>query len=70
MNYKMKQGSRENDTIGPFRGDSIVNKRFKGPGDVPRTLFHFIIHITLYFVLLFSSLYANKHLFLLASSFT
>jgi len=39
MNYKMKQGSRENDTIGPFRGDSIVNKRFKGPGDVPRIKF-------------------------------
>jgi hypothetical protein len=39
MNYKMKPGSRENDTIGPFRGDSIVNKRFKGPGDVPRIKF-------------------------------
>ena len=39
MNYKMKPGSKENDTIGSFRGDSIVNKRFKGPGDVPRIKF-------------------------------
>ena len=29
MNYKMKPGSRENDTIGSFRGDSIVNKIVK-----------------------------------------
>jgi len=39
MNYKMNPGSRETDTIGTFRGDSIVNKRFKGPGDVPRIKF-------------------------------
>lgn len=39
MNYKMKPGSRENDTIGSFRSDSIVNKRFRGPGDVPRIKF-------------------------------
>ena len=39
MNYKMKPGSREYDTIGSFRNDSIVNKRFKGPADVPRIKF-------------------------------
>ena len=37
--YTQKPGKREIDTIGPFRKDSIVSKRFKGPLDVPKVNF-------------------------------
>ena len=37
--YTQKPGKREIDTIGPFRKDSIVSKRFKGPLDVPKVDF-------------------------------